>query len=253
MPSRGIINKSYYDNSNFINVFYSTILSIFNFFTENFFPDDPNRIIYASNTFAFRERLKLQDSEEISAFQVNSLNMPFMNFSISSSGITPNTERTWKNYSLEVEGMMDWDINKKIRATPVKMDFECTYFSDREADLQYVMSKILWINSQETLIRPELEIDGKDFQNIGLFVGFDTGYRSQYNESDWLEKNKIRTIGMNFSVDTFFLDTTTDGFWIPKKVLVSFAKTHDLAIHDWEDYDELWEGVIDHIGKQVVF
>ena len=122
MPSRGIINKSYYDNSNFINVFYSTILSIFNFFTENFFPDDPNRIIYASNTFAFRERLKLQDSEEISAFQVNSLNMPFMNFSISSSGITPNTERTWKNYSLEVEGMMDWDINKKIRATSLILE-----------------------------------------------------------------------------------------------------------------------------------
>lgn len=88
---------------------------------------------------------------------------------------------------------------------------------------------------------------------MGLFVGFDTGYRSQYNESDWLEKNKVRTIGMNFSVDTFLLQTTTDGFWIPKKVLATFASTHDLSIHDWEDYDELYQGVIDHIGKQVVF
>lgn len=253
MPSRGIINKSYYDNSDFINVFYSTILSLYEFFTETFFPTDPNRIIYASNQFAFRERLKLQNSDEISEFQVNSLNMPFMNFCISPSGITPNTERSWKNYALEIEGVMDWDINKKIKATPVKMDFECTYFSDREADLQYVLSKIFWINSQETLIKPELEIDGKGFCNMGLFVGFETGYRSQYNESDWLEKNKVRTIGMNFSVDTFLLQTTTDGFWIPKKVLATFASTHDLSIHDWEDYDELYQGVIDHIGKQVVF
>ena len=92
MIEKGMVGKSYFDNSNFLNVYFSTIIALFNYFTENIFPNDPSRIIYASNDYAFRRRLELNSRDNVSEFQIQSLNMPFMNFAIDASGIDQNTD-----------------------------------------------------------------------------------------------------------------------------------------------------------------
>lgn len=253
MFEKGMVGKSYYKDMDFINVYYSTIICMFNYFTENLFPDDPSRIIYASNDFAFRRRLQLNSRDNVSEFQIQSLNMPFMNFSIEASGMSSKTDRDWKSNQLEVSGVMDWTIKKKIRMTPIKLSFEATFFSDKEIDIQYIISKLFWDDALETVLKPELEIDGQKFSNIGVMAGYNLQYRPRYNEKEWLDKNKIRTIPMNFAVDTFLLQTDQDKFWIPKEVLFSFATSQNLNTHEWTDYDLLLRGVIDHIEKDVVF
>lgn len=253
MIEKGMVGKSYFDNSNFLNVYFSTIIALFNYFTENIFPNDPSRIIYASNDYAFRRRLELNSRDNVSEFQIQSLNMPFMNFAIDASGIDQNTDRTWKSFPLELHGVMDWTIGKKIRMSPVRISFESTFFSDKDVDIQYIISKLFWDNALETIIKPEIEIDGQSFYNMGLLSAYEAQYRPQYNENDWLERNKIRTIPMNFAVDTFLLQTDTEHFWIPKEVLFSFASTQNLDTHEWTDYDLLLKGVINHIENTVVF
>lgn len=253
MFDRGMVGRSFFKNTNFINVFYSTVLCVYEYFKTNIFPDDPSRIIYSTNDFAFRKRIQLNSSDKVEALNIQGLNLPFMNFSISSGGISERTDRTWKSTPLEFFGAMDWTIGKKIKMTPVKISFESTFFSDKEIDIQYVMNLLSWDNALETVIKPKLTIDNQEFSNIGIMSGYSLQYRSRYNESDWLERNNIRVIGMDFEVDTFLLETDTSQFWIPKEVLLSFATDQNLDTHEWDNYDLLLTGVIDHIEKDVVF
>ena len=250
-----LFNRSYYDTSGFYNNYLSTILCASAYLESAFFPDDPQRIIYSTNDHAFRRRLKLQgkNDPEVSKFQLNTLNMPFMNFAISQGGISGNTNRVLKSGPLEKFGVMDWVSGKKIRATPLHMEFEATYFSTEEIDIQYVMSLLQWDEALESLLKPEIQIGENVYQNFASLEFSSIDYNPMYNENDWLEQNKIRTVSLPFTIDTYLISTDDSKFWIPKNILFSFAKTHDLAIHDWEDYDVLLNGVIDHINEKVEF
>lgn len=248
--SKTSVANTYFDQSGFLNTKISAIISLFNYFGDFIFPNDPTRIIYAKNEFAFRRRLQLQKHSGTSAFHIQNLNFPFINFSLDS--ISESTDREWKNFPLELHGAMDWDINKKIRMSPMKLSFEATFWAETEPDIHYFMSEIMWDNALETILYPEIDIDGVTFKNIGK-LSYSPNYNPQFSESDWLEQNRVRTVTFDFELDTFLLKATTDGFWIPKTVLFSFATTHNLEIHDWEDYDLLLEGVIDFIEKEVVF
>ena len=250
-----IFNKSYYNKAAFNNVYLSSIIALNDYLVSVYFPDEPTRLIYASNDFAFRRRQMLQnsDEEDSSKFQVNSLNMPFMSFSVSSGGISADTERMLKNNQLEKTGIMDWTIKKKIRLSPVKIDFEATYFSTEEIDIQYVMSLLQWDGASETLIKPEIEIDGHTFCNYGSLDITSINYRPTYNENDWLEKNKIRTISMSFALDTYLILIDDSSFWIPKTVLLSFATSKGIEIEDIDNYDVLLSGILDHVNEKVTF
>ncbi len=246
--TKGLLGKTYYNDPSFINVYLSTILAMYEFWEGFLFPNDPQRIVYSTNDYAFRRRLETNKREDKSNFQIQSLDMPFMNFSISSNGIVPNTDRTLKNNQLEVFGVTDWTIQKKIQLTPVQISFESTYFSNEEKDIQYVMSQNMWNFALETIIKPELEIEGETFLNYGAFGYPNLNYRPQYSERDWLEQNNIRTISMDFVLDTFLVQVNTSNtYWIPKTVLASFAEKHDLDNIDWDDYDSLITGVINHV------
>ena len=250
-----LFNRSYYNRANFYNIYLSSILAINDYFVEAFFPNDPSRLIYSSNDHAFRRRLKLQSSQspDVSQFQINTLNMPFMNFSVTSSGISSDTNRTLKNNQLEKFGVMDWNLKKKIKATPVKINFEATYFSTEEIDIQYIMSVLQWDSALESLIKPKLEIDGNTYLNYGYLDIDSIDYNPTYDEDDWLQQNKIRTIGISFSLDTYSIRLDDSDFWIPKNVLLSFATSKDLEIHDLDNYDELITGIIDYIEGTVAF
>lgn len=252
MDKNIVFNKSYYGK--FLNNYLSSIIAMDEYFQEYMFPDDPTRIIYSTNDFAFRRRLQLQSVEDtINAFQINSLDMPFFNFAISSNGLSANTDKTLKNNQLEKLGMMDWLSNTKIRLTPLKIEFEGTYFSTEEIDVQALFSKLQWDDALETTIRPKIQIGDHVYNNYALLNYSSISYNPQYNESDWLEKNRIRTIEINFSLDTYLLDMDDSQFWIPKTVLVGFANSKNIPVEDVEDYEEVLNGVIDHIQGTVTF
>lgn len=247
-----VFNKSYYNSPNFINNYLSSIIAMDEYFQIYMFPNDPTRIIYASNDFAFRRRLKLQSKDDtMNVFQANSLDMPFFNFAITSIG--ENTDRQLKNNQLEKIGVMDWVSKTKIRATPLKVDFEGTFFSAEEIDIQELFSKLQWDDALETTIRPKIQIGDNIYENYALLDYNSINYNPTYTESDWLERNRIRTIGLDFSLTTYLIGLDDSSFWIPKSVLVGYAQTKKLKLENIEDYDILLKGVIDHIQGSVSF
>lgn len=249
--SKTPVSGGYFANRNFINIKTSLIISVFEYFENLFFEGEEGRVIYASDSFAFRRRNQLLKKEEANhSLLTQNLNLPFANFYI--TGISSNTDRRWKSRPLELEGVMNWDINKKIRLSPVKIEFEATIYTEKETDKNYVTSQIIWEDILETKLKPVFEIDGKTFSNIAV-VGYNGNFTNQYSESDWLEKNKIRATSFDFTIDTYLVKTNTSRFCIPKNVLVSFAKTQDIDSHNYENYDELLEGVINHLDGKVVF
>lgn len=245
------VSGGFFADRNFINIRTSLIISVFDYFEELFFKGEPGRIIYASDAFAFRRRNQLLEKSKANhPLLAQNLNLPFANFYI--TGISSNTDRAWKSRPLELEGIMDWDINKKIRLSPVKITFEATIYTEKETDKNYVTSQIIWEDILETKLKPVFEIDGKTFSNIAL-VSYTGNFTNQYSESDWLTKNKIRATSFDFTIDTYLVRTNTEGFCIPKTVLASFASSQNIDVQDTTNYDELLAGVIGHINENVSF
>jgi len=242
-----ILGGSYYDLSSFQNTIFSTILCMQQYWADFLFDGTLDRVVYAKNDFAFRRRIETQKLDPDTVLQATNLNFPFMNFSI--TGIQPDTDRRWKNFGLELDGIFNETIGKKIRMSPVKIQFEASYFTNKTNDLHYIMSELMWDDALETIVRPQLEIDGELFDNHGqlLYNGMD--FDSQYNENDWLEKNKINVIGMDFEIDTFLVKANTERFGIPKEVIFSFGHSQGLE----GTPDQVIQGVIDHLEEVVVF
>lgn len=252
MPiSKTPIAGGFFSDRDFINTKTSLILSVFDYLEGVFFPGDPSRVIYSSNQFAFRRRNQLLTEDTAShKLLTQNLNVPFVNFYLTS--LSPNTDRKWKSRPLELHGIMDWTINKKLRLSPMKLSFEATIYTNKETDRHYAMSQIFWEGALETKLKPTFELDGETFSNIAV-VGFDLNFSNQYTENDWLEKNNIRATSIDFNIDTYLVKTNTSGFCIPKQVLVSFASSHNIDIEKEDNYETLLNGVIDHINGNVVF
>ena len=228
-----IPSKSFYYKDNFENDWdsqpcaYALDLEIENYFSNLLrFPLD--RIIYASNDFTFKERTKKNDGQ---------LNLPYMNYY--RIGYSDVDRKWWNNYA-NAFGLMDIggktyykDTKCLIRLVPIKIEYESTIFFSQQKDCEYAYSRILLENSNETLIYPKLNIKGETeeddviLKNIAI-QNMDLEFNPTYNESDWLVNNKIWTISMDLSYDTFLVYASSEEIYIAKDVLVKFLFSKNL-------------------------
>lgn len=175
-----------------------------------------NRIIYSSNEFCFREREKKCNGQ---------LDIPFMNYY--KTGFTETDRRWFKNqsnlrYILDSENIEKY-LGNNFRVTPVKCEYESTIFFSQHKDCEYAYKKLLFESSNEAIIPYSIIIKDKDteIKNTAILY-LDLDFNPTYNESDWLEENKIYTIDMNFSLDTFIIMGRNDNISIAKEVLGQF-------------------------------
>jgi hypothetical protein len=176
-----------------------------------------------------------------------------MSFAIRPGGISQDVDRpSWKNFPLEREGMMDWTLEKKLRLSPLRLEFEATYFTDRTLDMHWAMLSVLWDYTLETLMKPKIEIDGVEFENIAA-LSINASYNDSYNEQEWLERNKIQAITLDFSLDTFMIKDQNSTFGIPQSVLFNFIHNQNIDNVDFDNPDEVYTAVIDHIHGDVIW
>jgi hypothetical protein len=254
MPEREIVRDrqlggSYHNIDNFRNVIFSVILELYDYWEGFLFPGEPERLVYASTAYAFKRRIETQKLDPANGTIANSLNVPFFSFAIQPGGISAGVDRTsWKNFPAELNGFMHWGLGRKLRISPMRIEFEATYFSNKTLDTQYIMTKAMWDNALETKIKPKLDIDGTIVENIGL-LGYNLSFQNQYTETDFLEQNKLHAVTFDFTIDTFNVLDNTSGFAIPNSVLLGFSNKHGLDLPP----DELYTGVIDHIEEEVIW
>ena len=134
--------KGWYKKS-FINNILSTNIAVYRYLADFLFDGDLNRIVWASNDMLFRRRQaqvtalvqkgKLSDNEGTLAF-------PFCGFRLLQDAASAEHERTWFNQALNVEGMWIEELGRKVRITPITLNYEAIFCCQDDVDLQYITS-----------------------------------------------------------------------------------------------------------------
>jgi len=262
-------NQSYYSNGDtyMLNAVLSTTLALYDYFEDFLFnvdndPHKDSRIVFAKNEYAFRARMQdLKLDEANSNLQINTLNMPFMNFGI--SGISLSDQRLLATNALATKGVFIEELGKKIRLMPVSIQYEGCFFTTQASDAQIVLAKFYKQASAETLFKPVLYYDGIELGNFASLSYSDITYDGQYSESDWLEQNRIHTVAFSFTVDTYFVDTDpgvdetnlNKDYALVKDLWLKFsARTNlDEWPEDENDYDIALHAAVDHVNETVTW
>ena len=269
--SRDLVGSTYFNQSYFsnqknymINTVLSTTLALYDYFEDIIFnvetdPSRRSRIVFAKNEYAFRARLQdLKREEANSEFQINTLNMPFMNFGISS--ISLSDQRLLATHQLATEGVFIEELGKKVRLFPVVIQYEGCFFTTQTSDAQIVLAKLYKQAAAETLLKPMLYYDKQEVANFANLSYSDITYDGQYSESDWLEQNRIHTVAFSFNIDTYFIDsdpgidaTDPSDYALVKDLYLKFSSRRNLT--DWpedeNDYDIMLHAAVDHVNQSV--
>lgn len=169
-------------------------------FADMLFGGDQTRIEYASNDYALRKRSDSQKEE-------SHLNFPFLNYKRTQYGFD---DTPWRYHrSLFNDGVYIDEIGTKIRANPSQVTFEGTFWTDNEQDLVEASRRINFDADGVTEFDYDVQIKNITTGDIcALALHAQLNYTSRdfdptYNEQDWLDINKIHTIGLDFNVSTW--------------------------------------------------
>ena len=227
----------FYADQNFLNTKYSMDIAIEAHFTNLILQDESTRMVYASNDYALRRRAKGQD--------YNNLNLPFMNYRIDdyAFGATP-----WWNNRLFSRGLYLPELGQNIRMSPVSLNYEATFWAHRDEETLYAFSELRFDADSKTTLTANIDISGIEVPFPGQLSYTNLDFTPKYNEQDWLERNKIHTITLDFAVITWIMKTNLD-ITIPTKAILSFQATHGLE--DTTSYEETINLIIDHFAEDV--
>lgn len=222
----GFYNLDLYHNTR-----YALNITLHNYFANMLFNGDVKRTIYSSTQFAFRTRSGwANNTSGTNPKDINfqTLDFPFLNFRINKVVNSRSPRKLWKHFQNKF-GVYIPELNRKIRYTPIDIDYDCTLFYHRDDELQYGFDELAWDNSSETKVYPELEIDGNTLP-FTAFVSYNLDYEPQYNETTALKMNNIHSISLNPTITTILLKDNFPGanYCITKKLIMEFATIYDL-------------------------
>lgn len=211
-------------NTNFINTLYSLNNALEKKYIDMLLNSEAGRIIYAKNNFAMRKRA-IGDNDTVGQ-PLNNLNLPFMNYKV--KGSTNKTERPWFNMIASVEGIYVPELERKLRIQPVTIEYDATLWLYRDDDTQYAWNKLIFDQAVETIVRYSVEILGQEVSCIAI-VNYNLQKDPLYGEAEWIEKNQIHSISLDFEVQTFLIESNVN-ICIPQQVLFSFAAMNEIDV-----------------------
>lgn len=278
-PQRDLYGSSFYKtdywkngDSFMLNSILSTTLSLMDFFDKALFVKDNTRVIYASDAYAFRARSQVSRGNENSDLQPNDLNFPFMNISLDQGGISLQDTRLYSSYEARTTGVYIEELGKKVKLFPMTMRFKGTYFTTQMADAQLAISRLFRLASTELVLQPSLWYNDTEIKNVAKIEFDDIVLDDLYQETDWLEKNRIHTLSISVSASTYLVDIypgaftdedypsisgegegSGDGgkYWTVRKVLLYWALRNNLDSWNGNDFDDWAEGIVDHVNQEV--
>jgi hypothetical protein len=236
-PSSFYYESDFIDKDTFFNYIYSLDIEIEEYFSKMLFYSDLGKIIYASNEFSFRKRVE-QSEDAI-------LNIPFMNYFLKS--ITPDTNRQWWKNTNNVQTMMNLNGYKEklgfgVKLVPVHLNYEATIWFSQDKDLQYAYSKVLFSNTNETILYPKLTSEsGFVLKNLAI-MSYNLDFKPEYTENEWLEMNNITSATLDFEFDTLMVYPDTDilltpqphnrGLFLTEEIIFDFLSKKNITLTD---------------------
>jgi hypothetical protein len=246
--------RSFFKKPFFNNVL-STNIAVYKYLAQIFFDGDMERIVWASTDLMFRKRqeqLAERKIDNLPKDNLGVLDMPFCSFRITQDGIQPSFKRTWWNPALHVEGMWTEELGRRLRITPAAINYEACFVCNHDSDLYYAQQTQIWDTYGETILESFVDAVAPDgtvhtLKNI-IIHEVEPHVNTQFNEHDWLEKNKIQTITLDISCLTWLIaEDNHHRYSVTKKVLFDF-------LHGARYYNLLHgEGDVDAQAEQVVW
>lgn len=235
---------SYYTkDTNFVNSMYSLDISVEKYLKDLLFPfdHDLSRIVYASNDYSFRERSNKNNGN---------LNLPYVNYKLKQGGFQFNNDANWRNSRAYTDGVFLDGVGVKAKIIPVIFEYECTFWSNRDDEVKYAGLNVSF--DQGTTSNPidyQVQINNQTVPLLGKLYFDSNEIDGNFTEKDWLEKNQIHSLSMDFNVKTFILKVD-NAVSITEKIIFEFTTQHgvDESFTDEERYNF----VIDRFSDEVV-
>jgi hypothetical protein len=217
-------------------VIHAANVSLIAYFTEYYFKNDLTRFVWASNDYAFRRRVEQAGKGS------QGLSLPFFNLKL--INITPGGDRPWANMSAQADGLPMYQLGKKIHLTPAEFTYDLTMYFSTELEAFYNMGALIWDAALETKIPSNIittvtnaDATTTDYtlENIGVMKMNNLSYNTEFQEKEWLEKNKIRAIPVNPTLQTWIYtpDIRTrpnmTSYGISKEIIFKLAANNDLS------------------------
>lgn len=224
------ITSSFYKNrnldSNFVNCFHALNMAIESKFASFIYNNDRSRIVYASNEFCFRKRASQleKDQNNVGNPTWNNIYLPFMNYYLTET--SDPTSRPWFCHSALVNGIFVDELGFNLQINPIKLQYEATIWYTSDFDMKFVLVPLYHDNNTESKIEYQVQINDQTLTCLAINK-YNITYNPAYKENDWLEKNKIRSIALDFSIDTFLIEGNYD-VSIVKEVIFDFLTTKNL-------------------------
>jgi len=223
--------------SNFINIRYMLDIEIEKFLADKLFFGDVNRIVVASNEQAFRARGRQYQGD---------YHFPFLNYWM--TAYEYSSDFGWYNMVNEKQGVWIPESDINVRLMPLLMEYEASFWCNRTDEMQYALKELLFEKNNHTALQTGFTFGDSDIQFIGIFNILDLEPNPEYTDADWLERNKISSIGMNFSVIAY--DPKLEGSIGPiEKVIFDFA-ARITGSTDWT-FTEAFEIVKNKISGEI--
>lgn len=229
------MSPSYYaSDTNFLNVYYAIDIELMTFFSDLLFFSDATKVEYASNSFAFRKRT---DNNK------GLMSLPFQNLYLNEFRF--DNEKTWYNNPLSKTGLFIPEISAKFKMMPAILEFESTFWCNRHDEALYASQKFIHLKENHTELTYELTVGAETIEMIAV-LNVTNSFSQEFQENDWLEKNKIHNVGASFEIFTFVPETNLD-ITIPTEAIFNFAN----KVGDNIAQSESLEFVIDHLTEDV--
>ena len=226
----------YYDHDSFINCVYAVDLSLIEHFSNLLLKGDKSRVIYASNAYALRKRSDMSDG---------TLDFPFVNFRL--RGYTAGDVLRW-NARAKMGGVFIPELGAKMIYSPVGLRYEATMWLQRNDDTMFAMDEAFYDADNKTLLRVPISIEDQQVDLAAWLVHEGPNLTAEYQEQDWLERNHVQTIELDFEVQTFALRGNFN-VAVTEEVLFNFVSYHS----DMENpsYEEAYKFFVDHVNETV--
>jgi hypothetical protein len=241
-------------NKSFFNNILSTNIALYKYLAQMLFDGNMERVVWASTDMMFRKRqeqLAIRKADNLPKDNLGILDMPFCSFRIAQDGIQPGSQRTWWNPALHVEGMWSEELGRRVRLTPATINYEACFCCNHDTDLYWAQQEQIWDKNAETILESFVDAAAPDgsvhtLKNIIIYDA-EPHVNSQFNERDWLEKNKIQTITLDISCQTWLIaEDKHHRYAVTKKVILDFlhGANYFNLIHGEGDVDSQAEQVV---------
>ena len=196
--------SQYYIYRSYVSTYYYVYMRLEEWLKEIIFRNDESRTFLASDEYAFRRRFELTDtSKSYNDVEASSLQFPFANYWPLNTGWQPDTRVVANPAALVYAGVYEGDT--KIRAASVTLPISITFYYDREDDARMAYEKLLFYTYNEHYYDINVPYAGNTLGIPFILRVNNLRFNPTFNETDWLNKNRIFTISVEFNIRTYVL------------------------------------------------